>query len=201
MSAGAADTRATGDRTARAVDANDHAVLWFVSHWALGVFVVVGTLSSLPILAPVLKASGHDLPARVIYLAYRLVCHQRPERSFHVLGEQMAVCERDIAIFLSGTVALGLFALTRSRWMPVAPRLLWPILLAVPMALDGGTQLVGLRESTWELRVITGTLFSLGAAWFAVPHLEAGFRDVERAMTSRLTDPATPTSASRGVVG
>jgi len=37
------------------------------------------------------------------------------------------------------------------------------------MAWDGTTQLFGWRESTWALRVITGTLFGGGTVWFALP--------------------------------
>lgn len=32
--------------------------------------------------------------------------------------------------------------------------------------------MVGLRESTWELRVITGTLFGLANMWFALPFVQ-----------------------------
>jgi uncharacterized membrane protein len=46
---------------------------------------------------------------------------------------------------------------------------------ALPLAVDGLTQLTGLRESTWELRVATGVLFSAGLGWYVLPHLDAGF--------------------------
>lgn len=39
------------------------------------------------------------------------------------------------------------------------------------MAWDGTTQLFGWRESTWELRMIIGSLFGLGSVWFALPLL------------------------------
>jgi uncharacterized membrane protein len=44
----------------------------------------------------------------------------------------------------------------------------------VPMALDGGTQLFGWRESTWELRTLTGIIFGLGVCWFVLPYIEYG---------------------------
>jgi len=40
------------------------------------------------------------------------------------------------------------------------------------LALDGTTQMFGWRESTWELRVLTGTLFGLGNVWFALPLIQ-----------------------------
>jgi uncharacterized membrane protein len=125
------------------------------------------------------------LLARGIYDAYRLVCHQRADRSFHLYGQKMAFCERDLAIYGTATLLLLGYALVRLRWRPrpMSPR--WLILLSLPMALDGGTQLLGLRESTWELRVITGALFSTGVARFALPHLDRGFAEVADAIRAR----------------
>jgi hypothetical protein len=44
--------------------------------------------------------------------------------------------------------------------------------MIVPIAWDGITQMFGLRESTWVLRVITGTLFGFGNVWFALPLMQ-----------------------------
>jgi uncharacterized membrane protein len=44
------------------------------------------------------------------------------------------------------------------------------------MILDGGTQLVGLRSSTWQLRLITGAIFGVGLVWFAYPYLEESMK-------------------------
>ncbi len=46
------------------------------------------------------------------------------------------------------------------------------LLLILPMAWDGTTQMFGWRESTWELRVMTGTLFGLSTVWFVLPLLQ-----------------------------
>jgi len=42
----------------------------------------------------------------------------------------------------------------------------------VPIAVDGITQAIGIRESTWEIRLVTGTLFGVATVWLAYPHLE-----------------------------
>jgi hypothetical protein len=44
------------------------------------------------------------------------------------------------------------------------------------MALDGFTQLFGLRESNLLLRLLTGCLFGLGTALFVLPQLDAASR-------------------------
>jgi uncharacterized membrane protein len=189
MSAGATDggtATLNSERARRIADGVDRAVLWFVERWVYGLLALMSVVTALPLLAPWLKANGYEWPARGIYLGYRLVCHQRPERSFHPFGAQMAFCERDTAICVTATLLLAFYSLTRRHWSTPTPSLLWPILLALPMAIDGGTQLVGLRESTWELRVVTGAIFSIGAAWFVLPRLEVGFRDVRTTMNARL---------------
>lgn len=43
------------------------------------------------------------------YLLFDLLCHQDPQRSFHVHGTQMAVCSRCFGIYLS--FALGILAM------------------------------------------------------------------------------------------
>jgi uncharacterized membrane protein len=50
-------------------------------------------------------------------------------------------------------------------------------LLALPLAYDGFSQMFGLRESTWEIRLITGILFGPGAAWFSLPAIQKGLKE------------------------
>jgi uncharacterized membrane protein len=141
-------------------------------HWLLCFNALLSFYVLITALAPLLSATGHDLLARPIYFYFHFLCHQDPDRSFQIAGHQMAVCERCVAIY--GALLLGglLFALLRSRLVPLSPRGL--LMFALPMAIDGLTQLPGLRESTWELRVVTGVLFGLGVCWTVLPHLERG---------------------------
>lgn len=52
------------------------------------------------------------------------VCHQRPERSFHLRGHQMAVCGRCFGLYVSGAAALvaGMFAGRRRVPAPASSR-------------------------------------------------------------------------------
>jgi uncharacterized membrane protein len=92
----------------------------------------------------------------------------------------MAYCQRNTAIYTSILVGGIAFAVVRHR----LPRLTFRsyLLLIAPMALDGFTQLFGLRESTWQLRVLTGTLFGLSTVWLVYPVLEQGFRAMHEAL-------------------
>ena len=55
-------------------------------HWLLLVNVLMGLFVGLPWLAPVLMARGLETPARAVYFAYSLTCHQLPERSYFLFG-------------------------------------------------------------------------------------------------------------------
>jgi uncharacterized membrane protein len=52
------------------------------------------------------------------YVAGSLVCHQRPERSFHLEGAQLAVCARCTGLYVGGALGVScwlLAALLRRR--------------------------------------------------------------------------------------
>jgi uncharacterized membrane protein len=44
--------------------------------------------------------------AGVVYALGSHICHQRPERSFHVFGAQLPVCARCVGIYAGATVGL-----------------------------------------------------------------------------------------------
>lgn len=94
------------------------------------------------------------------------------------LGYKMALCERDVATYGAMLLAGVLFGLVKKRLKPL-PWLVF-VLFLLPMAIDGGLQFIGLRESTPLLRVITGGLFGLGAIWLAYPYFEMGMQDVRQ---------------------
>jgi len=100
------------------------------------------------------------------------------------IGYQMAWCERDFAIYTSIFLAGLLFALVRHRLQPLP---LWVYLIIIaPMGIDGLTQLLGWRESTWELRVLTGALFGAGTVWLAYPYVERGMQEIRATLKPRL---------------
>lgn len=167
----------------RLIIAVDRAIYRVARRWIWLLNAVGLAFVALPILVPYLMAAGHAGPAAWIYRVFSLICHQRPDRSFFLSGYQMAYCQRNFAIY-TGLFLLGLlFALVRHRVRPLGLR--GAVLLSIPMALDGFTQLVGLRESTWELRLLTGGLFALGVAWLVYPRLEIGFAEIRRMLESR----------------
>jgi uncharacterized membrane protein len=76
--------------------AADRFTYWFSRHYIAVLSVIVLIYMGLPLLAPVLMRAGIETPARWIYRAYGLVCHQLSFRSFFIFGEQ-AVYPREAA--------------------------------------------------------------------------------------------------------
>jgi len=92
-------------------------------------------------------------------LLFRLMCHGKVERCLEIFGAPMPICARCVGIYagmLLGIVAFWAVPLLRERVMRAVA-----IVCAAPLAIDGLTQLSGLRESTNELRVATGIIAGL----------------------------------------
>jgi uncharacterized membrane protein len=197
----------------------DRQIYHFAKHWLAVFNTLTGIYVLLPLLAPLLMASGVPGLGRLIYYVYRPACHQLPERTFFLFGPQasytldelwatgwvertddiftrqrflgatqlgwkMALCQRDIAIYGALFVGGLLFGLLRARLKPLS--LIRYLLFLVPMFIDGGTQLVGLRESIPLLRVLTGSLLGLGTVWMLYPRLDEAFADVRQQANQRV---------------
>ena len=112
--------------------------------------------------------------AKYFYDAGDSNCHTKSERSFFINGNQMPFCARDVGIFFGITLGLllTLFIRIELKWW-------WLIYGLVPIALDGGVQLLsssfGINvlgyayESINLLRILTGGLAgivtSLALGW------------------------------------
>lgn len=117
---------------------------------------------------------GEMLETVFATLGYGL-CHQIPERSFFAGGYQLPVCARDTGLYLG--FALGLAAL----WFlhrDDRPSLLppWPVnaLIAVfisSLVYDGASSYMGLRETTNDIRLLTGMLAGWGLSALLAPML------------------------------
>ena len=107
------------------------------------------------------------------------------------LGYKVALCERDVAIYLAILVFGIVFGLTGRRFKSLH-WMLWLLLGIAPVGLDGFSQLFSqfnwdwltallpYRESTPFLRVFTGALFGLFTAWFAYPNIEESMSETRQ---------------------
>ena len=147
------------------------ALPWGAQHWLLVVNSVSFVVLILPtVVAPAFLALGWNPPAQAIFTVYSTICHQMPSRSFFVFGEQMAFCQRQFAIHAAFFFFGVVYILFRRRLKSLPTWL--AVVYSIPIAVDGFTQLFGWRESTWELRLVTGGLFGLTVVWYVFPHLE-----------------------------
>lgn len=105
------------------------------------------------------------------------LCHQLPERSFFAGGYQLPVCARDTGIYLGFAFGLLALRLIAGKTRPTElPR--WPVLAAVAlfvaaMGIDGVTSYAGLRETTNDLRLLTGIMTGWGLATLTLPMVNA----------------------------
>lgn len=63
-------------------------VMNFTRHWLLIVNILIGAWVLLPWLAPVFMQLGWSSIGKAIYLFYSFQCHQMPQRSFFLFGDQ-----------------------------------------------------------------------------------------------------------------
>jgi uncharacterized membrane protein len=171
------------ERTVQLILTIDRAIYRIARHWLGFLNSLLWGWVALIFLAPILAAVGYQAAARPIYAYNGLFCHQRPDRSFYVLGEKMACCQRCAAIYSSMALLGLLYVALRGRVRVPSWRTLG--LLAAPVAVDGLTQLIGLRESTAALRVVTGALLGLALCWLLFPYLETGFAEMRAQLERR----------------
>ena len=167
-------------------------------HWLLLTNLLVAMFLALPFAAPLLMHLGRADLANLIYAAYQLTCHEWPFRAYFIFGPQVtysaselqshgvagiynfkgspelgykvAFCARNVAIYAAALAADLVYARRRYRMAPLSLRAYG--LAMVPIALDGLTQLTGWRESTWELRSVTGAVFGAASVWLLYPRFD-----------------------------
>ena len=158
----------------------------------------------------------HQLPYRSFFIGgqklvytyaelWPLLDHSFPPESHRwfignlELGYKIGLCQRDVGIYGAMLLAGLVFALVRRRYRPLDWRLMLLIagLLTVPMAVDGTTQLFGLRESVWQLRLFTGGLFGVACVWLLYPYIEEGARQARHPHAHWVPPP--PLESSRKV--
>ena len=111
------------------------------------------------------------------------------------VGYKTALCERDIGIYVGILIAGLVYGFIRNRRsVKPLPLKFWFLLGIVPIALDGGTQLISQlgilpfppRESTPLLRTATGLLFGAMNVWMAYPHVDQAMKDTNKITSTKL---------------
>ena len=127
--------------------------------------------------------------AAFVYSFGDLNCHQKSERSWEINGNQLAVCVRDVGLFL-GLFMGALFWRSKglNRWtvrdsflsvfrdenissLYIKDRRMLGMILflsigALPIGFDGFYQLLTSYESTNPIRLVTGTIAGFVLSWW-----------------------------------
>lgn len=100
------------------------------------------------------------------------------------LGFKIAICQRDLAMYL-GLLFAGFGFLAAGKKCRKIPIWVWVVFGVLPLGIDGITQLAGyldglpmilpLRESTPLLRTVTGALFGVFSGLYIFPLVETRF--------------------------
>lgn len=138
--------------------------------WAISATLALAILAAI-IGAPLLQSSGHPGFAFKIYKAFSFVCHQIPERSFHLHGNKFAVCSRCTGIYAGIALATLAYPLARSLRRTEPPRLVWLFLAAAPLAIDWSLGYFSIWQNNHASRFATGFLLGGVVVFYILPGL------------------------------
>jgi uncharacterized membrane protein len=154
----------------------------FVVVWSL-LASVASLIVITTVAAPIALSRGQPGFSEVIYQAFSYICHQIPERSFHLAGHPFAVCSRCTGLYAGFAFATLALPLARSLKRTDTPHLIWLLLSGVPLAIDFGLTYFGVWENNHFTRLTTGALFGAVAALYVVPGLIELSRNVQRRLS------------------
>jgi uncharacterized membrane protein len=130
------------------------------------------------LLAPYLAASSSPF-AVFVYQAFHPICHQVPERSFHLFGQKLAVCARCSSIYFAFLMGVALYPfINPSIHCSNNPTRGILVAALLPMLIDVGLDLLGIHESTFVTRTMTGIIFGVVIPFFVLPDAIEGVQQL-----------------------
>jgi uncharacterized membrane protein len=95
------------------------------------------------------------------------ICHQRPERSFHLGSVQMPVCARCTGLYVGAALALPLATVIGSGLASDRARKVF-LIAALPTALSWTLEFAGIAAFSNVARFIAAVPLGLVAAWLVL---------------------------------
>lgn len=147
---------------------------YWMNLWvAIWCFFIVGALL-IPLIIP-----NHPMVAFLMNLFYKPTCHQIPNRCFSIAGNSMSICTRCTGIYIGmivGGIIYRYIAISLKNWLRKRPNgLILPILLALPLFVDGTLAKIAIHDSSNIFRLLTGILFGLAVVSLIFPDIEKAF--------------------------
>lgn len=139
-----------------------------VKAWLVGCAVALAWV--LLILTPAIaKANGLTNISSPLYSFFSLMCHQMPDRSFHIEGEKFGVCSRCFGVYFGLFFGFVIYPLWRKvdEIEPISR--IWLFLSLVPIGIDWSLGVFDIRANTFTTRFLTGVILGVACATFIVP--------------------------------
>jgi uncharacterized membrane protein len=106
----------------------------------------------------------------IVYLAGRIVCHQRADRSFHAWGVQLPVCGRCVGLYAAAVLGSVLAAVRRRIPAHQPDWLLRFAIAGTPTAGSIALELLGVWPQSPAIRCIAALPLGFAVAWFVGVH-------------------------------
>lgn len=134
--------------------------------WAVATSVVLVWVTL--IVLPTAVSANISSP---IYHFFSFICHQMPERSFHIGEHAFAVCSRCFGVYFGLLVGLIAYPFWRSiEDIEPLPRI-WLFASMVPIAVDWSLGVFGIWDNNHASRFITGLILGFACATYIIPAL------------------------------
>ena len=143
--------------------------------------IVAGTSlwCALILIAPAAASSpSFAVPGLFLYAFFSPLCHQIDARSFHLLGQPLAVCGRCSAIYFAFLLGAVLYPFTQRLFRNARPGILFLILSVAPMLVDVVLESLGIHESSNALRAVTGAWFGILIPFLIIPGAVEGIGQI-----------------------
>jgi uncharacterized membrane protein len=140
--------------------------LWLFLAATAGLIAVVGP--------PLTLAAGHPALASVGYLFFSPICHQIPDRTFHLAGYPLALCARCFGLLLGVAAGAALSLFDRTKGRPLSEARKWLLAAALLMLVDYGLPFVSPYRNTVFTRLVTGLLLG----HLSVPYMIIGWAEL-----------------------
>src|SRR5687768_7988924 len=126
--------------------------VWLI---AMGLVLLWNLLILLPPIAFRFRSGEAAAP---LYKFFSYICHQLPDRSFHIFGHQFGVCSRCFGVYFGLLAGFAAYPLWRKidEIEPIAR--FWLFLSLVPIGIDWGLTVFGIWENTFLSRFLTGMI-------------------------------------------
>jgi uncharacterized membrane protein len=124
-----------------------------------------GALCLLILAPPFLAVHSHPVSSALAYFLFSPLCHQIPERSFHLYGHPLAVCHRCTGIYFG--LFLGMLLPVTKSWQFNSPlrRRLFVLCMCTPILLDFFLSYFGIWAGAPLIRFATGIIFGSSGAF------------------------------------